>query len=78
MIYFNKLIDVCINRQESQKVVANYFVGTKDIIVAPNKKSTVISRFFVPKYVYTKVYFFTNLCKYNMIKEIYAKYLYEK
>ena len=23
------LIDICINRQESQKVVNNYFVGTK-------------------------------------------------
>ena len=30
MIYFNKLIDICINRQESQKVVDNYFVGTKN------------------------------------------------
>ena len=30
MIYFNKLIDICINRQESQKVVNNYFVGTKN------------------------------------------------
>ena len=29
MIYFNKLIDFYINRQESQKVVDNYFVGTK-------------------------------------------------
>mgnify|MGYP006906682129 CR=1 FL=1 len=29
MIYFNKLIDICINRQESHKVVDNYFVGTK-------------------------------------------------
>src|SRR5699024_10590581 len=28
VIYFNKLIDICINRQESQKVVDNYFVGT--------------------------------------------------
>ena len=28
MIYFNKLIGICINRQESQKVVDNYFVGT--------------------------------------------------
>ena len=28
MIYFNKLIDICINRYESQKVVDNYFVGT--------------------------------------------------
>ena len=28
MIYFNKLIDICINRYESQKVVNNYFVGT--------------------------------------------------
>jgi len=28
MIYFNKLIDICINRQESKKVVDNYFVGT--------------------------------------------------
>lgn len=28
MIYFNKLIDICINRQESQKVVDNNFVGT--------------------------------------------------
>ena len=28
MIYFSKLIDICINRQESQKIVDNYFVGT--------------------------------------------------
>ena len=28
MIYFNKLIDICINRQESQKVVDNNFVDT--------------------------------------------------
>lgn len=28
MIYFNKLINICINRQESQKVVDNNFVGT--------------------------------------------------
>ena len=28
MIYFNKLIGICINRQESQKVVDNYFVRT--------------------------------------------------
>ena len=31
MLYFNKLIDICINRQESQKVVDNYFVGTNDL-----------------------------------------------
>ena len=31
MIYFNKLIDICINCQESQKVVNNYFVGTKQV-----------------------------------------------
>lgn len=29
MIYFNKLIDICINRYESQKVVYNYANGTK-------------------------------------------------
>ena len=29
MIYLKKLIDICINRYESQKVVDNYFVGTK-------------------------------------------------
>ena len=29
MIYFNKLIDICINRYENQKVVNNYFVGTR-------------------------------------------------
>ena len=29
MIYFSKLIVICINRQESQKVVDNYFVGTR-------------------------------------------------
>ena len=29
MIYFNKLIDIWINRQENQKVVNNYFVGTR-------------------------------------------------
>jgi len=29
MIYFNKLIDIYINRQENQKVVNNYFVGTR-------------------------------------------------
>ena len=28
MIYFSKLIVICINRQESPKVVNNYFVGT--------------------------------------------------
>ena len=28
MIYYRKLIDICINRYESQKVVDNYFVGT--------------------------------------------------
>ena len=28
MIYFNKLIDIYINRQENQKVVDNYFDGT--------------------------------------------------
>ncbi len=33
MIYFNKLIDICINRYESQKVVDNYFVGTNDVSV---------------------------------------------
>ena len=31
MLYFNKLIDICINRQESHKVVDNYFVGTNDL-----------------------------------------------
>ena len=31
MIYFNKLIDICINRYESQKVVDNYFVGTNKV-----------------------------------------------
>ena len=29
VIYFSKLIDICINCYESQKVVNNYFVGTK-------------------------------------------------
>lgn len=29
MIYFRKLIDICIDRQENQKVIDNYFVGTK-------------------------------------------------
>ena len=33
MIYFNKLIDIYINRQESQKVVDNYFDGTNDVSV---------------------------------------------
>ena len=33
MIYFNKLIDICINRYESQKVVDNYFVGTNNVFV---------------------------------------------
>ena len=33
MIYFNKLIDICINRYESQKVVDNYFVGTNNVSV---------------------------------------------
>ena len=28
MIYFSKLIDICINCQESQKVVNNYVNGT--------------------------------------------------
>ena len=38
MIYFNKLIGICINRQESQKVVDNYFVGTKASFRRTNKK----------------------------------------
>ena len=29
MIYFSKLIDICINCYESQKVVDNYANGTK-------------------------------------------------
>ena len=33
MIYFNKLINICINRYESQKVVNNYFVGTNNVSV---------------------------------------------
>lgn len=53
MIYFNKLIDICINRQESPKVVDNYFVGTirtssssQDILeVLIYKKSDYMRRF---------------------------------
>ena len=37
MIYFNKLIDICINCYESQKVVDNYFDGTNDISVRTNR-----------------------------------------
>ena len=33
MIYFSKLIDICINCQESQKVVNNYVNGTNDVSV---------------------------------------------
>ena len=29
MIYFNKLIDICINRLRAKKVVANYFDRTR-------------------------------------------------
>ena len=35
VIYFNKLIDICINCQESQKVVDNHFVGTKVLLYEP-------------------------------------------
>ena len=42
MIYFNKFIDICINRQESPKVVNNYFVGTKVI-----KQSIINILFFI-------------------------------
>ena len=38
MIYYRKLIDICINRYESQKVVDNYFVGTIDVSVRTNKQ----------------------------------------
>ena len=38
MRYFSKLIDICINRYESQKVVDNYFVGTIDVSVRTNKQ----------------------------------------
>lgn len=34
VIYFSKLIDFCINRQENPKVVNNYFVGTTRFINA--------------------------------------------
>ena len=37
VIYFSKLIDFCINRQENPKVVNNYFVGTNDVSVQTNK-----------------------------------------
>ena len=37
MIYFNKLIDICINRYESQKVVDNYFVGTNNVSIRTNR-----------------------------------------
>ena len=49
MIYCNKLIDFYINRQESQKVVDNYFDGTKRNnrrTRRKNDKSTVKGRFF--------------------------------
>ena len=36
IIYFNKLIDIYINRQESQKVVDNYFNGTNNKSVRTN------------------------------------------
>lgn len=32
MIYFNKLIDICINRYENPKVVDNYDVRYKLVI----------------------------------------------
>ena len=38
MIYFSKLIDICNNRYESQKVVDNYFVGTKGGFTRTRKK----------------------------------------
>ena len=41
MIYFNKLIDICINRYESQKVVDNYFVGTNDVFVRTNRTELI-------------------------------------
>lgn len=31
MIFFNKLIDICLNCYESQKVVDSYFVGTNKL-----------------------------------------------
>ena len=37
MIYFNKLVDICINRYESQKVVDNYFDGTNKNISIKDK-----------------------------------------
>ena len=48
MIYFNKLIDICINRQESQKVVDNYFVGT---IVISRVWKYSLDIIFLPKNV---------------------------
>ena len=45
MIYFNKLIDICINRYESQKVVDNYFVGTKvDYDTYDNKLRVMVDK----------------------------------
>ena len=49
MIYFSKLIDICINRQESQKVVDNYFVGTMKyketcILFLHNQQTNVLKR----------------------------------
>ena len=43
MIYFNKLIDICINRQENQRVVNNYFVGTKRLNRRIKRKKEEIS-----------------------------------
>ena len=42
MIYFNKLIDICINRYESQKVVDSYFVGTNDVSVELTDRLKII------------------------------------
>ena len=44
MIYFNKLIDICINREESQKkVVDNYANGT--ITQIPFEDEELLSSF---------------------------------
>lgn len=37
MLYLNKLIDICINRQESQEVVNNYDNGSNDVFVRTNR-----------------------------------------
>jgi len=48
MIYFNKLIDICINRQESQKVVDNYANGTNKEAYELLRKEESMVLYFLP------------------------------